>query len=224
MNPQDLMLNFVSLYKKPFSAEVAASLTGLTRSDTESIIQELLQNQTIKQISQSENIYVKNQRYNAVVGYNQKGSWRFDPSAASSLLDLLETQSYNSIRTISSDFGRSRQWVFVYLEALASIGIIGVKGYAYCVITRENLNQVGSIIKPGIVADLRIKLIENNQKIQAEIKKKAHSEYRKRQEQAWKERKAKMEARKLEYLEKQRKKEEALVRKQENITKYFSKR
>jgi len=223
MSPRDLMLNFVSLYKKPFSAEIAASLTGLSRSDTESIIQELLQNQTIKQISQSESIYVKNQRYNAVVGYNQKGSWRFDPSAASALLDFIEKQSYNSIRKIAADFGKSRQWVFVYIEALASIGIVGVKGDAYYVITRANLNKLGSYIKAGIIGDLRSIFGENRQQMAKDKKAKYDQEVKERREKAWSERKIRMEARQLAEQEKQRKKAEALLRRKNNYIIYLNK-
>jgi predicted transcriptional regulator len=43
---------------------------------------------------------------------------------AEEILSILDHKQYHSIREIASDYGKSRQLVFVYLEALASIGMV----------------------------------------------------------------------------------------------------
>jgi hypothetical protein len=209
MTSKDLLLNFVRQYKKPFSVESAANMTGLAISEIEANLAILLQEKMIKRISETEAIYVRCQRYNPIVGYSQKGDWRFDPQAAGALLDLLEKQSYNSIRVIAKDFGRSRQWVFVYLEALASLGIVGVKGRIcnYYVITRDNLNQLGSIIKPCILGDLRSPHGERRKQVSQANKVKREQEYMEmleRREKRELERQAKLKLRQQEYQEKKR--------------------
>jgi Mn-dependent DtxR family transcriptional regulator len=81
-------------------------------------------------------------------------NWHFDPKAALALLNLIEKRSFTSIRSIAEAFGRSRQWVFVYLEALASAGVIGVNQYGYCVLTKKDVRKVGIKIKRGILKEL----------------------------------------------------------------------
>ncbi len=70
------------------------------------------------------------------------------------MINLIEPGSYSSIRSIAEAFGRSRQWVFVYLEALASAGVIGVNQYGYCALTKKDIGKVGIKIKRGILKDL----------------------------------------------------------------------
>jgi predicted transcriptional regulator len=46
---------------------------------------------------------------------------------AEEILNLLDTKSYRSITEIANDYGKSRKLVFDYLEAMASIGMVGIK-------------------------------------------------------------------------------------------------
>jgi hypothetical protein len=220
MTYRDLLLNFVRQYKKPFSAEIAANMTDLPKDTVEQILPELMADHIIKLISGTEAIYVRCQRYNPIVGYNQKGGWKFDPQAAAALLDLLESQSYYSIRMIAKDFGRSRQWVFVYLEALASQGNIGVRrrGNIYYVISKDNLNTLGSIVKPGILGDLRSPHGEQRKQVCRRSKEERELERQQmleRWEQRERERQARVEFKRQEYQEKLKQKQEASLRRQE---------
>jgi len=54
-------------------------------------------------------------------------------------LDILEQGRYKSIRDISQGIGKSRQWVYIYLEAMASIEVIDLRGFIYVVISRLNI-------------------------------------------------------------------------------------
>lgn len=154
MTPKDLVLNFVNQYNKPFDAALIANMTGLEIKEVEPIITELLDNKTIKLASKREPIYSRCNRFSTNVDKQMRPNWHFDPQAALALINLIEQGSYSSIRSIAEAFGKSRQWVFVYLEALASVGVIGVNQYGYCVLTKKDIDKVGIQIKRGILKDL----------------------------------------------------------------------
>ncbi|MDP2173272.1 MAG: hypothetical protein Q8J62_05820 [Candidatus Cloacimonadaceae bacterium] len=132
-------------------------MTALDISLVAQILDKLYSDQTIKLISPEDGIYVRNNRYNPVVGYNKKGDWRFDPVAANALLDLIEQGQYKSVRAIANAVGKSRQWVFVYMEAMASLEMIGLSNGAYTVLSREKIEYIGSTIIPGALGALRPK-------------------------------------------------------------------
>jgi len=154
MTARELVLNFVNQYRKPFDAPLIANMTGLEIEDIEPIITELLKDKTIKLASNREQIYARSNRFNTNVDKQMRPNWHFDPKAALALLNLIEKRSFTSIRSIAEAFGRSRQWVFVYLEALASAGVIGVNQYGYCVLTKKDVGKVGIKIKRGILKEM----------------------------------------------------------------------
>jgi hypothetical protein len=147
-------MNFVNQYNKPFDAALIANMTGLEIKEVEPIITELLENKTIKLASKREPIYARSNRFSTNVDKQIRPNWHFDPQAALALINLIEQGSYSSIRSIAEAFGRSRQWVFVYLEALASAGVIGVNQYGYCVLTKKDIGKVGIKIKHGILKEM----------------------------------------------------------------------
>ncbi|MDP2172450.1 MAG: hypothetical protein Q8M98_01220 [Candidatus Cloacimonadaceae bacterium] len=154
MSPTELILNFVNLYNHPFTADLAAEMTAQDISLVQPILDRLYSDQTIKLISPEDGIYVRNNRYNPVVGYKQKGEWRFDPAAARSLLDHIEIGKFYTIREVAKDYPRSRQWVYVYMEALASIDILGFSADGYCVKSRDRLNDLGMNIIKGAICKI----------------------------------------------------------------------
>ncbi|MCB5269175.1 MAG: hypothetical protein WCS58_08005, partial [Candidatus Cloacimonadaceae bacterium] len=111
--------------------------------------------QEIKCISTKDKLYVCSNRYQSQVGFHQKGQWNYSTQVAEEILNMLDTRQFRSIREIASDYGKSRQLVFVYLEALASIGMAGINGGGYKVLAREGILKVGSFIQPGILRKMR---------------------------------------------------------------------
>lgn len=154
MTARELVLNFVNQYNKPFDTPLVANMTGLEIGELEPIISELLKDKTIRLASNREPIYVRSNRFNTTLDKQLRAHWSFDPKAALALLDLIERRSFTSIRSIAEAFGRSRQWVFVYLEALASAGMIGVNQHGYCVLARKDVGRMGISIKRGILKEL----------------------------------------------------------------------
>ena len=154
MTTKELVLNFVNQYNKPFDAALIANMTGLDIEEVEPVMVEMIKDKTIKLISDREPIYARSNRFSTNLDKQLRAHWNFDPKAALALLNLIEKRSFTSIRSIAEAFGRSRQWVFVYLEALASAGVIGVNQYGYCVLTKKDVGKVGIKIKRGILKEM----------------------------------------------------------------------
>ena len=62
---------------------------------------------------------------------------------------------YKSIREIAQAIGKSRQWVYIYLEALASLEVVDLRGFIYVVISRQNVPKIGRKVQKGILGQLR---------------------------------------------------------------------
>ena len=155
MTNMDVIRNFVHQYRKPFSTETITELTGIEARTLSRSIRTLLNNQEIKCISTQDKLYVSSNRYQSQVGFNQKGKWNYNTQVAEEILNLLNIKQYHSIREIALDYGKSRQLVFVYMEALASIGMIGINSNGYFNITREGILKMGTFIQPGILGKMR---------------------------------------------------------------------
>ncbi len=152
----DVIRNFVHQYRKPFSTETIAELTGIETKTVKQSIRTLLNDHEIKCISTQDKLYVCSNRYQSQVGFNQKGKWNYSTQVAEEILNMLDSRQFCSIREIASDYGKSRQLVFVYLEALASLGMVGIESNGYKVLSREGILKLGTSIQPGILGKLRI--------------------------------------------------------------------
>ena len=155
MTDKELILNFINQYDRPFNAESIAQMTNVSREAIEMLLPELLQSQAIKQIEDSPPIYVRANRYQARIGYQHYKGWTFSITDAHRLLDILELGRYKSIREIAQDIGKSRQWVYIYLEALASIEVVDLRQHIYVVISRQNVPKIGRKVQKGILGQLR---------------------------------------------------------------------
>jgi len=155
MTDKELIFNFVNQYDRPFNAELIAKLTSVSIEATEELLPELLQSQAIKQIEDSPPIYVRAHRFQARIGYQHYKGWTFSLADAHRLLDILEQGRYKSIREIAQAVGKSRQWVYIYLEALASIEVIDLRSFIYVVISRQNVPKIGRKVQKGILGQLR---------------------------------------------------------------------
>lgn len=179
MTPTDLVSSFVKQYRHPFGVDTVAAYTTIEAAQVKPILQELTHSGMIKEVEKG--IFVKANRYNPVLNYGQKGTWNFHPNAANQLLNLIEKGDYTSIRKITADFPRSRQWVYVYLEALASIDAIGFDT-KYYVKSRAGLKELGKQIKKGILHELTCKPPDPNAKSKEQLRAEAAERRRIRQE------------------------------------------
>ena len=149
-----LVRNFVSQYRRPFSTDTIASYTGISIKRLKPIVCKLIAEQQIKVASiDPEQIYVKANRYMGIYETtHDHNRWNFDQDKAMILLEEIEATRHRNVRTIAKAIGKSRQWVYVYLEALASIGAVEkVNGY-YKIISKDGVWAIGSNIKKGILS------------------------------------------------------------------------
>ncbi|MDD2233086.1 MAG: hypothetical protein PHS20_09365 [Sphaerochaetaceae bacterium] len=148
-----LVRNFVSQYRRPFSTDTIASYTGISTKRLKPIIDRLISDQQIKVVSiDPEQIYVKANRYMGIYEKtHDHNRWNFDQDKAMILLKEVETTRHRNVRTIAKAIGKSRQWVYVYLEALASIGAIEKEDGYYKIITKDCVWAIGTNIKKGIL-------------------------------------------------------------------------
>ena len=155
MTDKELILNFIRQYDRPFNAELISKLTSVNMEATEKLLPDLLQSQAIKQIEDSPPIYVRANRYQARIGYQHYKGWTFSLADAHRLLDILEQGRYKSIREIAQAICKSRQWVYIYLEALASLEVVDLRQHIYVVISRQNVPKIGRKVQKGILGQLR---------------------------------------------------------------------
>ena len=155
MTDKEIVLNFIHQYDRPFNAEVIAHLTSIQADIVDQMLPVLIQSQAIKQIEDSPPIYVRANRYQARIGYQHYKGWTFSIADAHKLLDILERGRYKSIREIALAIGKSRQWVYIYLEAMASIEVIDLRSFIYVVISRQNMPKIGRKVQKGILGQLR---------------------------------------------------------------------
>lgn len=155
MTKQELILNFVNQYNRPFGVDTVISLTGVDIDTVEDCLPELVACGKLKLIEDDPAIYIRNHRYDSRVGYQHYRGWTFDLKATHQLLDVLEQGKFKSIREIALVVGKSRQWVYIYLEALASIEVVDLRQHVYVVISRKNVPKIGRKVTKGILSQLR---------------------------------------------------------------------
>ena len=145
----------ISSYNQPFTPKMLAGMLDSDIQEVEHLLDDLVNKEKVLCISPSNSLYVRANRYTQGMAPDPRCKWKYDIKTAMQLLDIIENKSYRSIRELAKDFGRSRQFVFVYLEALASISIIGMNPHGYYIKTRLGIEQLGRHIQPGILGVLK---------------------------------------------------------------------
>ncbi len=147
--------NLISKYNQPFTPRMLAGMLDGDIKEVEHLLGDLAKADKVRCISPSNSLYVRANRYTQGMAPDPRCKWKYDIKTAMTLLDIIECKSYRSVRELTKDFGRSRQFVFVYLEALASISIIGMNPHGYYIKTRLGIEQIGRYIQPGILGLLK---------------------------------------------------------------------
>jgi len=156
MTTKELLQNLIYQFGKPFTVEIAANLTNTDPQEVAKLIPEFLKAGQIKLISETEGIFVRCNRYSQKLGTPHYRNWVFDITDANQLLNVIEKGNYSGIRALAQANGKSRQWVYIYLEALASIGVVDYRNYRYVVVNRKHLHEIGTKVQKGILGTLRI--------------------------------------------------------------------
>jgi hypothetical protein len=154
MTDPDLIRNCVTQIRRPFDAARIAGLTGIQSEVIDEALSILERNGVIKQISGTEAIWVRIGRYNATArttGYPIRPT----PEKAALILNALESGNHRTIRSISQVIGYSRQWVYVYLEAMMTTDVVKVQNGYYVAGDKSKLRLVGSASDKGIIGRIK---------------------------------------------------------------------
>lgn len=156
MNNQDLILRFVSTFPSFFTAETVMECTGLEYNEVDCYMKILVKCDVIRRVSQKEQIYVTKKNNSAEqVRTIHSRNWVFNMKDCQDIALLLTHTRVKSIRDLAVMLERSRQWVYLYLEALISVDAVGISESGYYTKDISNIFKVGSVIKKGIISEQR---------------------------------------------------------------------
>jgi DNA-binding transcriptional regulator YhcF (GntR family) len=150
MTALDLIRNCVLQYRRPFDAALIARLTGVDIEAVQHIFTDLESAGQIKCITSTESIYIRANRYTQPSSPDDL-PWAVYPEKAIPLLDLIERQSFSNGRKMAMALGMSHQWVYVYLKAMVSAGIVRNTQGKYRVIRHSKLKQLGEAYRRGVL-------------------------------------------------------------------------
>jgi len=157
MNEQSIIIDrFVDRFVSYFNLDLICECTGVDRDVVQERLNQLITGNVIRKVSKYEDIYVTNRgRYNINVATIYCSNWAFDLKACQDICFLLEKSQIKSIRQLASKMQRSRQWAYLYLEALISVDAVGICKSGYYTKDISMICKVGSVIKKGIISEKR---------------------------------------------------------------------
>jgi predicted transcriptional regulator len=157
MNGQDILIDrFVDRSVSYFNIDLICECTGVDRDAVQERLNQLIADNVIRKISKYEDIYVTNRgRYAAKVSTIHCGNWTFDLKACQDICLMLELSRIKSVRQLAAKMQRSRQWAYLYLEALISVDAVGIRKSGYYTKDIGMVFKVGSVIKKGIIREKR---------------------------------------------------------------------
>jgi hypothetical protein len=155
MTQQDLVRRFIIQFRRPFNQKLVCEMTDAPLEIVNAVMSTMLAEGNIKRICKEEEIYVYAYRYDFKLVNTHSQKLDFSKMECGKLLNIISHQKIHSIRQLASIYGRSRQWIYLYLEAMASVKVIGIDQNGYCVLDPQKIPLVGSIVIKGILGELR---------------------------------------------------------------------
>ena len=158
MNEQGILIDrFVDRFVSYFNLDLICECTGVDRDVVQERLNQLIMGNVIRRVSKYEDIYVTNRgRYATKVSTIHCGNWSFDLKACQDICFLLELSQIKSIRQLAAKMQRSRQWAYLYLEALISVDAVGIRKSGYYTKDIGKAFRVGSVIKKGVIMQKRL--------------------------------------------------------------------
>lgn len=149
MTARELTRNFATQYRKPFGVDTVRSYTGQSESEIRVAIRDLIREDAIAEISPG--IYLRKREIanSSIPAKNNTFCYRAE--YARELMGLIGTGRLKSIREVATAWGYSRQFAYLYLEALLSIGVIDVIDRGYVLTGKTDLVALGIRIDKGII-------------------------------------------------------------------------
>lgn len=151
-----IMLNFVGQYRRPFNLTAAANLTGLGEQMVSRELQALADKGMVREVEPG--IWRASERRMVSNSNIQNGiKWVYKVSTGEAILKLLEQHTIDSIRELARRLNASRQYAYLYLEALATIGAVAWVDERYVATGAGDIMTLGCRVEKGILHKLRRK-------------------------------------------------------------------
>lgn len=137
--------NFVNGWRLPFSEGIFSEMTGLP---ARKYLKGYLESGLVREIEPGIFVTVRSHSWSMA----SPKDWRFTRESAELVMSALPERS---MRRIGREISRSRQWVFRYMEALASLGAVSWDGKNYIKTGTDDLNRLGVDVEKGILSRLK---------------------------------------------------------------------
>jgi len=141
-----LVENFVEQYRKPFSIDILCKMIGRTRKQVRPVVTRLMFRGRIMEVEAGIYVTARPDRVN-LSRMNGNMLWSYNGEVGERVLSILDSQSISNVRGLAKVMGVSRQYAYLYLEALASIGLVGYEEGCYVRVnsTRDVSNPKGKL-------------------------------------------------------------------------------
>lgn len=150
MTKSALVTNFLDQYRKPFDMETAAGMTGLSKKVVRPIVTRAKHKGQVKEIEPGIYIRTHHERISNSATSMPCG-WKYSVAVGTAILELLERKEIKSVRTLGTALGKSRQYAYIYLEGLASLGAVQWDGSRYLPTGKGSVLMIGCQIEKGIL-------------------------------------------------------------------------
>lgn len=141
--------NFMASWRKPFGAVVLAEMTGVSVRIAEKYLAVAEELGEVKAVG--DGVYLVRRNDIILTAWN----WKYSRSCGEAVLMVLKGGSGRSIRAIAREMGFSRQYVYKYLEALASVGAVRWDGKQYVATGVDDLRRLGAVVEKGILSRMK---------------------------------------------------------------------
>jgi DNA-binding transcriptional regulator YhcF (GntR family) len=144
--------NATAILQRPYTAEM---LAGMIEAPLEAVQAELEKLAKAGRVKEVDGVYLTCRPAAQTIG-----RWCFDQVLAKQMLQVIRKKRITSVRGLAKQVGYSRQYAFLYMEAMASIGLIRWDGesgryVAKRMVKNKSLQALGTNVKKGILGEMK---------------------------------------------------------------------
>jgi len=149
-----LVENFAAQYRRPFNVEICGNLTGESDDAVTQTMARLVRAGRAREIEPG--VWQATQTHRIVNTNSVNGiRWTYRVSVGAKVIEVLSQKRVESVRDLGQHLSVSRQYAYMYLEALASLGAVTWTGSRYIGTGQDDLTLLGCVIEKGILARLK---------------------------------------------------------------------
>lgn len=144
--------NAVNIMRRPYTAEMIA---GMVEAPVGQVQAELKSLEKAGRVKDADGIYLTKRPATLTIN-----KWCFDQALARQMLRVIRKKKIVSVRALAAEVGYSRQYAFLYMEALASIGLIRWDAEKRRYVAKRGadnqpLHALGTQVRKGILGEMK---------------------------------------------------------------------